>query len=503
MLLGIDVGTTHCKAGLFDADGRLVRLAMRPSGAQRAPGGHFHFPPEPLWETAATVIAEATAGQAGVDAVGVASMAETGLLVDRRTGQPRSDMVAWFDTGAAPQAGLLAEAAGIEAGFQRSGVYPSFKCSLAKLLWLRETRGARLDGSVWLSAADYIAYRLTGQMGTDYSLAGRTYAFDLATKTWDTAWLERFGLTADVFPPVAPSGRRLGMVHGDGHAATQLPHGTPVCVAGHDHVCAALAGGAVAPGRVFDSMGTAETLIGALAERPLGEAELASGLTYGAHVVPGLLYWMGGLSASGGSIEWLRGILRDPPLSYEDLDALLAHGLDQPGEIIYFPYLTGSGAPHTDPATRGGFVGLRADHKRADLVRAVLEGTAYELEFIRRAAEAVLGQPIRTIQTAGGGTRNQRWLQIKADVSNCHYEALPVADATVLGAALVAGLGEGIFADAAQAASVVAAGRHTRLQPRFDVHQRYARLYEEGYLIFQAPLRQYGQAVLQWNRGAA
>jgi xylulokinase len=381
-------------------------------------------------------------------------------------------------------------------GFRRSGVYPTFKCSLAKLLWLRERQSARLDGAVWLSTADYLVFRLTGQLATDYSLAGRTYAFDLATRRWDGAWLKEFGLAEDLFPRALPSGARAGSVTAAGEAASGLPAGTPVAVAGHDHVAAALAGGAIAPGRVFDSMGTAETLLGALEARPLGEGELASGLSYGAHVVPGLAYWMGGLSASGGSIEWLRGVLRDPPLNYEDLEALLARHGDQPGEVLYFPYLSGSGAPHTDPQAPGAFVGLRASHQRADLIQAVLEGTAYELEFIRRAAEGVLGEPIRTIHAAGGGTRNRRWLQIKADVSGCRFEALPVADATVLGAALVAGLGEGVFADAAQAWSALSAARPTVYEPRLDAHARYRQLYEDGYLLFQGPLRQFGQTLL-------
>lgn len=495
MLLGVDAGTTHCKAGLFDVRGRLVRLAVRASGAQRTRAGDYQYPAERLWQAVAAAIAEASNGAGPVAAVGVASMAETGLLVDRRTGRPRSELVAWHDTSAAPQAARLAQAGGVAAGFCRSGVYPTFKSSLAKLLWLREEQMARLEGAIWLSTADYLAYCLTGCFGTDYSLAGRTSAFDLQRREWDAAWLQSFGLSPDIFPQPRPSGQRLGTVHEAGRAATGLALGTPVSIAGHDHVAAALAGGAATSGRVFDSMGTAETLLGALDDRPLGQAEVASGLTYGAHVVPGLMYWMGGLSASGGSIEWLRTVLRDPPLAYEELDALLASDDDRPGELLFFPYLTGSGAPHTDPAASGAFVGLRATHQRADLVRAVLEGTAFELEYIRRAAQRVLGQPIHTVQAAGGGTRNRRWVQIKADVSGCRYEVLPVADATVLGAALLAGLGEGLYASAAEAWSAVSAQRPTVMEPRPAAHAHYARLYEAGYLPFQAPLREYGQAL--------
>lgn len=492
MLLGIDAGTTHLKAGLFDEAGQLVRLATRPSGAVRTAGDHAHYPAEGFWKAAAAVIREAVGDANNIAAVGLASMAETGLLLDRHTGQPRSDLLAWFDTSAAPQAARLAAEAG-PAGFYRSGVYPTFKCGLAKLLWLRECQAASLAGGVWLSTADYLAYALTGQLGTDYSLAGRTYAFDLAGKKWDADWLAAWGLTPAHFPPARASGAQVGVTHAAARAATGLPLGTPVSVAGHDHVAAALAGGAVAPGRVFDSMGTAETLLGALADLPLGPAQLASGLSYGAHVVPGLAYWMGGLSASGGSLEWLRGVLGEPPLSYADVETLLNSLGDQPGTLLYFPYLAGSGSPHTDPHAPGALIGLRASHQRADLVRAVLEGTAYELEFIRRAAEAATGSPILTIQVAGGGSRSPRWLQIKADVSGARYEALALPEATVLGAALVAGLGAGIYQDARAAYAASAAAPQAVFEPRPAAHAHYAHVYEHGYLRLQTPLRAYGQ----------
>src|SRR5699024_2206717 len=141
---------------------------------------------------------------------------------------------------------------------------------------------------------------------------------------------------------------------------------------------AALAMGAVVPGVVFDSMGTAETLIGALPERPLTEADYHNGLQYGCHVARGLGYWMGGLSASGGSIEWFRALMSPPVPSYAAMEELLRSAGPDPTGIIYFPYLFGSGSPHTDPHARGAFIGLSNAHGAAKLFKAVLEGTAFE-----------------------------------------------------------------------------------------------------------------------------
>src|SRR5690606_7224596 len=209
--------------------------------------------------------------------------------------------VPWYDTAAAPQAAQLRQADDPRRRFSRTGIFPGYKNSLAKILWLREQQPDITGDACWLSVADYIAYRLTGVAGTDYSLAGRSYAFSLPDAGWDEAWLQSFGLSTDLFPPANPSGTPLGRVTAPLPA---LPAGTPVAVSGHDHLCAAVAAGVVEPGCLFDSMGTAEVLMGVIPPRRLGEAEYASNLTFGYHTAPGRFYWLGGLSASGGSLDW-------------------------------------------------------------------------------------------------------------------------------------------------------------------------------------------------------
>lgn len=496
-LLGVDVGTTHCKAGLFDANGSLIMLARRPTPTRHAKDGTSFYDLDALWQTVAAAIGEAAARAtpSQIIALGVASMAETGLLLDRHTGEARTLLIPWFDRTAAPYVEQIGQASDRFERFCATGQYPNFKSALAKLLALRAHDPALLDDAVWLSTADYIVYRLTGAWRTDPTLAVRTYAFRIDHGGWDTAWLRRWKVGPDLFPTVEPSGTPAGTVRPDVARRIGVGDGTTAAVAGHDHVCAALAGGAVDPGTVFDSMGTAETLIGALEERPLGRKAYESGLGYGRHVVQKRLYWMGGSSASGGSVEWLRALLGDPALTYADLDALVAQAGSDPTGIVYVPYLLGSGTPHPDAQATGALVGLRATHTRAHIAKAVLEGTAYELEFIRRAAEHAAGTPIRSVVAAGGGTRNRHWMQIKADVGGVPVEVLGVPEATVWGAALLAGIGCGVYSDAAAAVAATQRQPRTTFTPEPLRHAAYRRVYEQVYVPIQAPLRQISHAL--------
>lgn len=494
-LLGIDIGTTHSKAGLFDLNGQALYVASRENPVHHDPRGFAFYAPQEMWKQATELMGEVVgwgrcSGSGAVQAIGVASMAESGLLVDRQSGLERSVMLPWFDPLATAQADYLRERFGVKERFLASGLRLSFKCSLAKILWWGQREPSLLDDAVWLSAADYIAYRLCGVFGTDASLGIRTGAIRIDNKpvtAWDGEFLAALGLERRLFPPVFPAGAALGGLQ-EKWAQPGLPAGTPVAVCGHDHICAAFTAEALlGSGYVLDSMGTAESLVGAMERRALGETEWQSGFSIGCHVQPVKLYWASGLSTSGGAVEWLRGILGDPPLSYAELEALLAQAPDRPGEVIFLPYLAGSGAPHNDPSRRGVFIGLGAKHSRADLYRAVLEGTTFEMEYARQKAGALTGLPVTRLAVAGGGTRNQRWLQIKADVSGCRVAVLPETQATALGAALLAGLGCGVYADWEALTGQLQHPPQAIYYPDHARHEAYLELYRRFVRLVELP----------------
>lgn len=498
-IIGIDIGTTHCKAGLFDQDGTINALARCSTPTRRHVDGAAFYQPDELWAAVATTIAEAAAHTTPdqIAAIGIASMAETGLLIERRNGEPRTPLIPWFDTAAASCAERIALDCDRFERFCTTGQYPGFKSTLARLLYLHDQQPRIADGATWLFAADYVAYRLSGAIATDYSLATRSYAFRIDRRRWDEDWLQHWGFTGDIFAPAALAGTPIGEVQPEQARQIGVAAGTPVAIAGHDHVAAALAVGAIEPGSVFDSIGTAETLVGALPAHAIGQREYDSRLGYGCHVVADRLYWMGGISASGGSIEWLRALLADPALDYADLLALIDTAGPEPTGILYLPYLLGSGTPHADATVRGALIGLSAAHGRAQIAKAVLEGTAYELEFIRRTAEQAIERPVDRLIAAGGGTRNRRWMQIKTDVCGCAFMIAPIEEAAALGAALVAGIGCGVYRSADDA---IRQTRHAVLETYIPDHQQhtiYRRLYERGFEPLQQPLRRIAAQLAQ------
>lgn len=499
VIVGIDIGTTNSKVGVFSEEGRQLCVVSRPTETLHDDRlGIAYYDPERMWETLFIALKEALSslGDAHVAAIGIASMAESGLVVERATGNPRSPFLPWFDTCSESQAGLIKRESDPYERFRRSGLHGSFKLGLAKVLWIQEQIPDALIGGdpVWLSASSWIAYRLTGRMAFDDSLAARTYAYRIDRREWDTEWVRHFGLPETLFPETVPGGHPIGAVKPE-LQGLGLHDRTQVAIAGHDHVAAALAVGAIQPGAVYDSMGTAETLVGTLTERELTRSDFAAGLSFGVHIAKGRYFWMGGQSSSGGSVEWLRELLGDPAISYERVLTLCEQAMEGPTGVLYFPYLAGSGAPLPDSKVRASFIGLGKSQGKADILKAVLEGTAYQLEMMKRGAEALTGAAIDRLLVVGGGTRNPLWLSVKADITGCELALPGVPEATLLGAALAAGIGAGIYGNAEEAVEtakqgIAADGAATRIiVPDPARREQYRALYERGFEPLQAPLR--------------
>ncbi len=487
ILIGIDVGTTHLKAAAFTARGEPVAMASAPTPTRHLAGGGGEYEPEELWAGVAQCLAR-VAGEAGgaVAGVGVASMAEAGVLLDAG-GRPVHPFIAWFDPRSREQAERLAARPGVAALFLRTGLYVQAKHGLCKLLWLKERRPeAFVRGAAWLGAAEYIAFRLTGGQSACPTLAGRTLGYDLERGGWAEDLLAELGIPAGLFPPLLPEGELLGTVAAEAGAATLLPPGTPVALAGHDHPCAALAAGVTSPGTFLDSTGTAEAVLGAVARPVLTETALRSQISQGPLPVPGLYALQAGAPASGGSLEWLRREILGS-LAYEALEEEAATAGEDPSGLLYLPYLAGSGPPAVDPKARGALVGLAAGTTRGRVIKAIVEGTCHELRLMLEAMEELAGLSFARIVVTGGQARSPLWLQLKADILGRRVAVPEVAEATLLGAALLGGVAGGIFADAAAAAA--APGRRERLvPPRPRAAAQYGD-YHRAYRDLRAALR--------------
>jgi xylulokinase len=448
ILIGADVGTTNIKVVALDRSGGAVEGASSPTPTHIPKPGRAHYDPDELWNSFAATLRQVTEKleePGRVSSIAIASMGEAAVPLDS-SGEPTYDIIAWFDGRAGPQAERLGRAVGQDRLFGLTGLSLQPIFGLCKLLWLKENEpDAYSRTATWLNVADYMAFRLCGVAATDFSLASRTLALDLHALRWADELLEEVGISPDLFAPLRGGGSFLGPVSPDAASATGLTESVGVAAGGHDHVCGALATGVTQKGTMLNSLGTAEAIFLPL-EHPLTDSQVGhQGYTQGAHVA-GQYYVFGGQYTSGASVEWLR-----EALGGVDYDTLIAEAEEvPPGSLgaYFLPHLRLANPPYDDPDARGAFVGLSTDVKRGALFRAVLEGLAYDS---RNSLEPLLAHSgideLRTIYAIGGGAQNRLLMRIKATVSNQSITVVGVEEATSLGAAILGGIGAGVYAD--------------------------------------------------------
>lgn len=482
------MGSTNVKAVVYEPDGRTVALASAPAITHYPRPAWAYYKPDELWGQAVGVLREVTAqidDPRRIAGIAVASVGEAGVPVDA-TGEPTYDFIAWFDRRTIPQRDRLQRTIGEDALFATTGLSLQPIFSLCKLLWIKQNEPEAFARSArWLHVADWLAYRLSGVLATDWSLASRTLAFDIRRRDWDTDILQAVGIPRTMLAPAVASGTRIGAVTREAAAATGLPVGAAVAAGGQDHVCGALAAGVTERGQVLDSIGTAEALFVAL-DQPLSDPLLGrQGYTQGAHVVAGNYYVYGGLYTSGGSVEWLRDILGERA----ELETLMAEADRIPAGSLgacFIPHLRLANAPHHDARARAAFIGLSSDVTRGAMTRAVLEGLAYEARTSLEPLLAYAGiDRMPEIAVIGGMARNELFLRIKASVMETTLRVLDLAEATALGAAILGGIGAGVYADVPDALRTVRATPRTLAPNPAEVpvyaayfHDVYQRLYD-------------------------
>lgn len=485
LLVGVDVGTTNVKAVVYEPSGLALARASAPTITHHPRPGEAHYVASELWDQVCTALRDAIAQvsperRTAIRSIAVTSMGEAGVPLDRH-GDPTFDVIAWFDTRSTPQAEALATAFGRDALFAASGLSLQPIWSLCKILWLRDRATDAFNRTVrWLNVADYIAYRLSGVHATDYSLASRTHALLIKERRWNDTLLRDLKLPTDLFAPLVDSGTRLGVIRPEAARETGLPYTTIVAAGGHDHVCGALATGVSEPSTLLNSIGTAEALFLPLLE-PISDPALGEqGYTQGAHVVPDRYYAFGGQYTSGASIDWFRMVVGTERPYADLIDEASTTPAGSHG-VCFLPHLRMAAPPRDDPQPGGAFIGLSTDATRGTLVRALFEGLAFES---RASLEPLLGHAgvprPEEIVAIGGVTRNRLLMGIKASVLRTTMRVAGVEEATTLGAAILGGLGGGVFPDISTAL-VTLVHPSTRFEPHPDDAQLYEAIYQRVY----------------------
>ncbi|MFW6198919.1 MAG: xylulokinase, partial [Acidobacteriota bacterium] len=432
--------------------------------------------PERWWTAGRESIREVIA-TAGVDPARIAAVGLTGqmhgLVLLDEAGRLLRPAILWNDQRSAAQCDGIRNRIGLEELVRITGndAFPGF--TAPKLLWVREHEPEIYERvRQVLLPKDYVRFRLTGEYATDRAGAGGTLLLDLTTRDWSAELLEALDIPRAWLPPTHEGTEVTGLVSPAAADATGLVAGTPVVAGGGDQAAQAVGVGAVSSGVVALTLGTSGVVF-ASSERPL--VEPAGRMHSFPHALPDTWHVMGVMLSAAGSLRWYRDVVA-PEASY---DSLLAEAADvEPGAagLVFLPYLSGERTPHADPHARGAFIGMTLAHGRESLTRAVLEGVAFglrdNLALMGSVGIAAVGQ----IRISGGGARSTVWRRILADVLGTELVPVETSEGAALGAALLAGVGAGVW-DTVSAACSATVQLGEVIHPDPDAQRAYAEIY--------------------------
>lgn len=458
-LLGLDIGTTGCKAIIFDTDGSLLANASREYEVS-FPRPHWaEQDSENVWRLAQEAMVEAVtrAGVREVLALGLSVHGEAVTPVDD-LGRSLRATILGMDTRTDTQNEWLRERFGGEALFQRTGMPIHTINTLPKLMWIKEN-----EPEIWRNAnkfllvEDFLIRKMTGKAVISQCLASRTQMFDLEKGEWSAEILDCLGLDASRLAEVRPSGTVVAEMHPELAASLGLFQSPLVVTGGHDQACGALGVGLTQPGLAMVSTGTAEVVEVALSSPMVSHPLYEGNISIYSHVVPGLFLAMT-LNHSGGmALRWFRDSFCEPQMAAaaesgkDPYDLILGGDVQGPTELLVLPHFSGSGTPTFDTQSKAAILGLTFSSSRTDIARAILEGLTYELRLNLDLLQEG-GVQIDELRAIGGGAKSSLWLQMKADISGIPVVTPKITEAAGFGAALLAGVGAGVFASAAEAA---------------------------------------------------
>ncbi|MFY9147598.1 MAG: FGGY-family carbohydrate kinase [Bacillota bacterium] len=454
LLLGIDIGTSGCKIAAFDFDGNAVCTYTRSYDVSHPDTTWAEIDADLWWSSICggirALIESERLDPNEVAAVGVDGLSWTCLPVDRK-GRPLRPAMIWLDRRAEEQAQWMKKQVGEDRLISLSGnpVDPAYV--VPKMLWLKQHEpDIYADTHMFLQSNSYVVYKLTGVFSQDHSQAYGFHFFDIANCHYDESAADRLGISLDLIPPLTHCHEVVGTVTSKASRECGLPKGVPVVAGGLDAACCTLGAGAVRAGQTQEQGGSSGGM-SIVVDKPLIHPKLI----LGCHVVPGLWLLQGGTVGGGGTLRWFdeqlgacerqigleRGISSFEVMSEEA-------GQIGPGSegLVFLPYMAGERSPIWDSTARGVLFGLSYDKTRAHIIRAIMEGVGYSLLHNLKTAEEVKAE-VGVLLSVGGSANSRVWTQIKSDITNKPIH-VPASDhATTLGAALIAGVGIGVYRD--------------------------------------------------------
>lgn len=485
LLLGIDIGTSACKVAVFNENGAVLALTNESYSVYYPQPGWVEQDADEWWEAICKGIQQVLQAD-GVSAekicgIGVDGQSWSAIPVDRG-GNALSRTPIWMDTRAREICQRIKNEVGEENIFQLAGndFLPSY--TTPKMLWFKEEM-PEVFAKTWkfLQSNSYIVLKLTGEISQDLSQGYGIHFFDMKKLRYNEEMAQRLGLSAELLPPLYQCDQVVGRVTKEAAALTGLLEGTPVVAGGLDAACGALGAGVYQAGQTQEQGGQAGGM-SICTDQAISHKKLI----LSPHVVPGMWLLQGGTVGGGGVLRWLRQEF-GAGQSFDEMTAEAEKvGAGSDG-LLFLPYMAGERSPIWNPDAQGVLYGLSFDKTRGHVIRAMLEGVAYSLEHnLRTASEA--GAKFTVLNAMGGASNSRLWTQIKADVTGRTIQ-VPASDtATTSGAAILAGIGCGIYHGYDEAINRTITITRTH-EPDSENHKRY-QLAMERYLALSERLEQ-------------
>ena len=470
LILAHDLGTSGNKASLYSAQGELIGSASASYRTTYLPDGGAEQDPQDWWRAVAAstraLLAETDKGRVGAVSFSGQMM---GLVCLDREGRVLRPSMIHLDQRAAEENRLLQEKIGEDEVFRITGhrMGPGFP--LQKLMWLKKHEN-EIYRQTWrvINAKDYIVFKMTGNCMTDFTDASSTGVFDITKREWSGKLIELAGIDGSVLPPVYPSSHVAGLLTEQAAEELGMESGVPVVLGAGDGMCSSVGCGAVRPGKSYNYIGSSSWITCIVEQPPLGEKMY---LESWAHPAGPWANAGGTMQSAGACYDWaaktLYGSASDPAIPQE-----MAKTRPGSGGVLFLPYLNGERVPFRNEHARGCFVGMNPSTVRADLLRSVLEGVAFNMKLIfDEAREYVI---IDEMTLLGGAAASDLFAQMLADVYGVPTLTLEnTGQITSLGAAVIGGVGAGLID------SFDRAEHFCRVKRRFDPDPETAAYYRE------------------------
>jgi len=484
-LIGIDIGTTNVKSVLFNEDGTKIAEHSIEYPTYFIRSGWVEQNPLKWWEatveTIIRVVRDSKVDKKDIAAIGVSSQAPTLVPVDKEGKALRNGLI-WMDRRSQPESDFLEKEIGSLRVKRITGnrIDPYYLSS--KILWYKNNEPELYKKTYKiLQINGYINYMLTGAMTTDISHASLMGVFDIKQNQWSQELADLIGYDIDLFPQVYDTTDVIGTVCEKAAQLTGLSTSTAVVSGTVDGSAATLEAGAVDVGDAVEMSGTSTVL------NICNDRWRDPGLLFGMHhALKDIFMVCGAMSTTGASLKWYRDNLykeenhieSENINSFEHMNKKASRSKAGSNGLLFLPYMAGERSPIWDSYARGAFFGLHLDTKREDMIRAILEGSAYGLRHNIDEAKKI-GVQIKELRSVGGGSKSDIWLKIKASVLNIPIIVPDISTGAPFGDAIIAGHGTGIYKNPSKFAKEV-----SKINKIVQPDKSWNRTYDEMYEVY-------------------